>query len=121
MDTAEQHPPSVFLDALRRLYDKAGQPSCRKIAEASGGEVSHATVHGVLRGRNVPAWRSARAIVSALGGDPDVYLDLWAVAHRPSWSPRSTQASPEGAFIEAVTTLTEALERLTRALSSVER
>lgn len=69
---------SAFFQAMRALYDAAGQPSYRSLAGPIGCSV--ATVHGTLTGRNRPRWPLLTAIVRELDGDPEDFRELWLAA-----------------------------------------
>lgn len=65
-----QRPPALeeFMAELRRLRQRAGDPSFRKMAELSGA-VSHATLHLTVTGRRLQPWETVREFVRACGGD----------------------------------------------------
>lgn len=69
----------LLLEALRELLKNAGEPSSRQIASRT--EISHTTVNEALRGETVPNWKVTRAIVAALGGDPEQFLTAWELAY----------------------------------------
>lgn len=78
---AEGRSPAEGLRAaLSGLHKDAGSPSSREIASGAGGAASHTTVAQVLSGRRIPSWPVLQAIVERLGGDPERFRDLWAVA-----------------------------------------
>lgn len=71
-------PQQELFDALARLRLKAGQPSYRDIARASGKRVSPSTAHNMLHYKLVPVrWAYLRAVVLALGGEPSTFQPLW--------------------------------------------
>ena len=71
-----------LLVALRELHLRAGAPSTRSIARSTGNEISHDTVNRILKGSDLPQWRSLEFIVKALEGDVETFLDLWVSARR---------------------------------------
>lgn len=68
--------------ALRELHLHKGEPSTRVIARATGGEISRDTVSRVLRGQDLPRWRSLELVVTALDGDVESFRTLWVSARR---------------------------------------
>lgn len=68
-----------ILVELRRLHLRAGEPSVRAIASATGA-ISHDTVHRVLTGPDVPQWGPLELVVEALHGDVEVFRGLWIAA-----------------------------------------
>lgn len=78
------NPVSTFLDALRDLHIRAGQPSARKLAQVSRRDfrstVTHTAIHDALTGHRLPRWRVARILVILLKGDEEYFHDLWHAA-----------------------------------------
>lgn len=62
---------------LRELHRDAGEPSSRKVAESSGGMISHTTVSKVLAGTRVPSWKSLLVIGKTLGADEVALKQIW--------------------------------------------
>jgi len=69
---------AAFFKAIRELHRDAGGPSSRSLASVAG--VSHTTVAGMLRGSNFPRWRTAAAVITALGHDAADFKDTWSAA-----------------------------------------
>jgi hypothetical protein len=70
----------ALVDALNALHLEAGLPSLRSIAENTKGLVSHTTVSYMLTGKRLPRWKPIAAVVHSLGGDRQVFSDLWEAA-----------------------------------------
>lgn len=68
---------SALVSYLRGLHVDAGKPSARKVAEGSGGMVSHTTVSEALRGARMPSWRLLWAMGKELGADKAVLKRIW--------------------------------------------
>jgi hypothetical protein len=62
---------------LRELHLDAGEPSSRKVAESSGGMISHTTVSKVLAGTRAPSWKSLLVIGKVLGADEVALEQIW--------------------------------------------
>lgn len=62
---------------LRELRRNARNPSSRKIAEASGGMISHTTVSKVLACTRAPSWKSLLVVGKALGADEATLKQIW--------------------------------------------
>jgi hypothetical protein len=75
-------PQEQLVTALRELWEQAGRPTVRSIAETVGG-VSRTTVAEALSGKRIPTWRTCARIVDALSGEPDRYYYLWAEVNKP--------------------------------------
>lgn len=71
----------TLIQELRDLHLRAGLPSVREIARKTEA-LSRDTVHRVLVGKSVPRWGPLELIVEALGGDVEVFRELWIAAHR---------------------------------------
>ena len=71
-----------LLLALHELHLRAGEPSTRAIESSSGHAISRETANRVLRGGAVPRWNSLAAVVVALGGDVEIFRELWISARR---------------------------------------
>ncbi|HET8683791.1 MAG TPA: hypothetical protein VFM54_18275 [Micromonosporaceae bacterium] len=78
------NPVSTFLDALRDLHIRAGQPSTRELAQVSRRDlrsaVTQTTIHDALTGHRLPRWEVARVLVILLKGDEEYFQDLWHAA-----------------------------------------
>ena len=74
----EPGPHRDLVDALHRLHHEAGRPSLRAIARRAG--CSHTTVFHVFTHPRVPAWSLLEVVVTAIGGDPADFRDLWLAA-----------------------------------------
>ncbi|MGF9754397.1 AAA family ATPase [Microvirga sp. 0TCS3.31] len=74
----EPGPHRDLVDALHRLHVEAGRPSLRAIARRAG--CSHTTVFHLFTDPRVPAWSLLEVVVTATGGDPADYRDLWLAA-----------------------------------------
>lgn len=68
---------SPLVSYLRELHTDVGKTSARKIAENSGGMVSHTTVSEVLRGTRMPSWKLLRVIGRELGADDATLKRIW--------------------------------------------
>jgi len=74
-------PEALLFDELARLRLRAGQPSYREIAKATGDRVSKATVHNMLHYHLLPPrWTLLEQVVQALGGDEQRFRRLWEAA-----------------------------------------
>lgn len=62
--------------ALQDLRSRAGSPAVATIAEEV--ELSRATVARILLGQVTSTWPTIKALIEALGGNPQDYRDLWA-------------------------------------------
>ena len=71
-------PHRDLVDALHRLHDEAGQPSLRAISRRAG--CSHTTVSHLFSHPRLPAWSLLEMVVTAIGGDPADFRDLWLAA-----------------------------------------
>ncbi|MCA9781887.1 MAG: helix-turn-helix domain-containing protein, partial [Candidatus Eremiobacteraeota bacterium] len=78
----EAGPHRDLVEALHDLHHRAGWPSLRRIAAEAG--CSHTTVSHLLSSPRVPAWDNLRAIVEALGGDPDEFHERWLALTAPT-------------------------------------
>ena len=78
-DTMPHAPAERLRAALIDLREHAGNPSSREIARGIG-TASHTTIAEALSGKRVPSWAVVRAIVDYLGGDEQVFRDLWTSA-----------------------------------------
>ena len=74
----EPGPHRDLVDALHRLHDEAGRPSLRAIARRAG--CSHTTVSHLFTHPRLPAWSLLEMVVTAVGGDPADFRDLWLAA-----------------------------------------
>ncbi|MEU8610905.1 XRE family transcriptional regulator, partial [Actinoplanes sp. NPDC048791] len=68
-------PLRVLFDRLHELHHQAGWPSLRTMAREVG--CSHATVAVVFAGPRAPRWGLLELVVEALGGDVEVFRNLW--------------------------------------------
>ncbi|MFD5094204.1 NBR1-Ig-like domain-containing protein [Amycolatopsis thailandensis] len=66
----------AFMDELRKLRTRAGEPSFRKMA-AKSGAVSHATLHLTVTGRRLQPWETVREFVRACDGDEEEWHARW--------------------------------------------
>lgn len=69
-------------EAISVLHLEAGKPSGRELAARSGGLISHTAVSAVLRCERLPTWRCLEPVIRLLGGDREVYKELWIAAER---------------------------------------
>jgi uncharacterized protein with NRDE domain len=94
-------PTRDFVEFLHVQYDRAGQPSARRVSKAifklpKCEAVSHETVSVALRGKSVPSWEKVRSIATALAqmsvrpiseADTDRLIgkfhELWIAARQP--------------------------------------
>lgn len=65
-----------FSTALRKLRERAGQPSFRRMAARSGA-VSHATLHLTVTGHRLQPWETVREFVRACDGDEAEWQQRW--------------------------------------------
>ncbi|MBK1787715.1 NBR1-Ig-like domain-containing protein [Prauserella cavernicola] len=65
-----------FVASLRRLRERAGDPSFRRMASKSGA-VSHATLHLTVTGHRLQPWETVREFVRACDGDEDEWHARW--------------------------------------------
>ena len=70
---------AALFGELQQLYERAGRPSTRSVAQGVGG-ISHTTVHAALRGTTVPTWPVLQKIVEYLKGDIRRFRQLWEEA-----------------------------------------
>ena len=76
-------PHRELVDALHDLHHRAGWPSLRALAAATG--VSHTTVSKVFSSPALPSWGTLELLVEAMDGDGARFHDLWVrgiEAHR---------------------------------------
>ncbi|MFD6068416.1 NBR1-Ig-like domain-containing protein [Amycolatopsis lurida] len=75
--TGERAPElEAFMDGLRKLRTRAGEPSFRKMA-AKSGAVSHATLHLTVTGTRLQPWETVREFVRACDGDEEEWHARW--------------------------------------------
>lgn len=74
----EPGPHRDLVEALHRLHREAGRPSLRAIARRAG--CSHTTVFHLFTHPRPPAWSLLEEVVTAIGGDPADFRDLWLAA-----------------------------------------
>ncbi|MCY4727086.1 AAA family ATPase [Nocardioides sp. STR2] len=71
-------PHRDLVDALHRLHREAGRPSLRAIARRAG--CSPTTVFHLFTHPRPPAWSLLEEVVTAIGGVPADFRDLWLAA-----------------------------------------
>lgn len=87
-EEVQPHAPAERLRAaLTDLREHAGNPSSREMARGVG-TASHTTIAEALSGKRVPSWAVVRAIVDYLGGDEELFLDLWTSAMEAGTPPK---------------------------------
>ncbi len=74
-------PATSLNDALHELHHRAGWPSLRALAAATG--VSHTTVSKAFSSPTLPSWGTLELLVEAMDGDASVFHDLWLAATTP--------------------------------------
>ncbi|WP_394363069.1 NBR1-Ig-like domain-containing protein [Amycolatopsis sp. SB7-3] len=75
--TGERAPElEAFMEELRKLRTRAGEPSFRKMA-AKSGAVSHATLHLTVTGKRLQPWETVREFVRACDGDEEEWHARW--------------------------------------------
>lgn len=79
---------SALVSYLRELHRDAGEPSARKVAEGSGGMVSHTTVSEVLRGTRAPSWKTLWVIGKELGADEATLKRIWLHCQMRNHTPK---------------------------------
>lgn len=72
----------ALTEAIQQLWDRSNRPSTRTIARTVDGALTHTTVANILNGKTLTLWSSLRLVITALGGQPDDYYDLWRQARR---------------------------------------
>ncbi|MFD9891464.1 NBR1-Ig-like domain-containing protein [Amycolatopsis sp. NPDC059027] len=83
-----------FAAELRELRSGAGDPSFRKMAEASD-FVSRTTLHEAAQGVRMPSWETTREFVRVCGGDEAEWKARWQrVKDRPETGEPPTPESP---------------------------
>jgi tetratricopeptide (TPR) repeat protein len=88
-------PRQTLFRELRQLHRQAGEPSSRQLARDLGrGVLSHTTINAVLRCARVPRWRSLEMVAGALGGDIELFRDLWTAARGAEESVAGVIAEP---------------------------
>jgi tetratricopeptide (TPR) repeat protein len=78
-------PPGTHRDLvteLHELHHRAGWPSLRTLARATG--VSHTTVSKTFSQRALPAWGTLELLVETMRGDTGRFHDLWLAASTPT-------------------------------------
>jgi len=100
LEGTPEGPIKAFFDALHQLHRYAGEPSTRKVADATGG-ISHTAIYTALSGkRGVPSWPTVQAIVQVLRGDVELFRRLWVQARdvedAASGSPHARTAGAYG-------------------------
>lgn len=83
-------PDTEFARQLRELRIQAGNPTHRHIAVLAG--LAHVTVGEALQARRVPSWATTSKIITALGGEPDRFLEQWRAAQQGRTLPALEQA-----------------------------
>jgi trehalose 6-phosphate synthase len=94
-ESASQRLRQDLVAQLRDLHLRAGEPSTRRIAEEIG-NLSHTTVHGMLRGDRLPRQQHLLDVVARLGGDRERFRQLW-IAARQAELARSERPAPRPA------------------------
>ena len=89
-------PARSLNDALHDLHHRAGWPSLRTLAAATG--VSHTTVSKVFSQPALPTWGTLELLVEAMDGDGAHFHELWLAASTPTdgvghTAPRDRRAS----------------------------
>jgi hypothetical protein len=74
---------------LRELWDKAGRPTLRAVAEPV--MISHTSVHEALAGKRVPRWPITERIAMALHATPEQVAEL-----KELWGARQGGSSLSG-------------------------
>lgn len=80
-----------FAAELRRLRERAGSPSFRKMAMRSGA-ISHTTLHEAAIGARFPSWATTREFVGVLGGDETEWRTRWEHARTEPDAPEPPHA-----------------------------
>jgi hypothetical protein len=70
----------LFAERLRILRTRAGEPSFRAMAGASGA-ISHTTLHDAVRGVRLPSWPTVREFIRACGGEEAEWQAAWQEAY----------------------------------------
>lgn len=71
-----------LVEALHDLHHRAGWPSLRTLARATG--VSHTTVSTVFSSPKLPTWGILELVVEAMGGSATDFHRLWLAASAPA-------------------------------------
>ena len=75
-------PHRELVDALHTLHHRAGWPSLRRLAAATG--VSHTTVSKTFSSQALPSWGTLELLVEAMDGDVSGFHGLWLSASTPA-------------------------------------
>lgn len=79
-ETADGSHLARFAADLRELHDRAGRPDYRQLCERT--HFGRTVLSAALNGNRLPSWPVTRALVEALGGDPEQWRERWgSVAH----------------------------------------
>ncbi|GAA1945801.1 helix-turn-helix domain-containing protein [Kitasatospora viridis] len=82
-----------FAAALRQLRLRAGQPSFRAMAGATGA-ISHTTLHEAASGTRLPSWPTTRSYVQACGGSEPEWHERWLAAAQAGAVPEPADLPP---------------------------
>jgi replicative DNA helicase len=103
--TLAPSPLSDLMDALHQLHLVAGQPSLRDLQRDIGGRgaPSHAAIHKVFAGSNLPSWRLVEPLVRAMacraGRDEQAEVERFRTLRARAASSGSTTTEPEPAVL----------------------
>lgn len=78
-------PPGPHRDLVTELHDlhhRAGWPSLRSLARATG--MSHTSVSHAFSRPGLPSWGTVEVLVEAMGGDTTRFHHLWLTASTPT-------------------------------------
>lgn len=106
-------PRQELIDAMTKLWYRAGCPPSRTIARSVGG--SHTTANSAIKGPTLPSWPVMAKVIEYLKGDPQDFWPLWIVAQTGregagSASPVATERNTGSALIaEAIHDLAAAI------------
>lgn len=77
-ETADGSHLARFAADLRELHDRAGRPDYRQLCEST--HFGRTVLSAALNGNRLPSWPVTRALVEALGGDPEQWRERWGSA-----------------------------------------
>ena len=98
-----------WLVALQDLYERRGQPRTRALGQQS--DMSHQTVNEYLHGVRKPPLDKLLRLVHALGGDTEVFTDLWQDARKEVPPATPTERELLGDILTELRAIRAAIER----------
>jgi hypothetical protein len=87
--------PDALFRELGVLYERAGRPAARELAERIGRHrISPQTVEDLINGPRVGSWARVSLVVQVLDGDLEAVRVLWRRAHDAQSAQQSTVDNP---------------------------